>query len=90
MRHRRQLLLKKAKTELHRKSRKLILSHLDRCNAPSRRYEGQWLFLCETMWSLTSPSAKRINGPKKFRSSPKKDFSTLSAQSGQSYASSIS
>jgi hypothetical protein len=26
------------------------------------------------MWSLTSPRAKRINGPKKFRSSPKKDF----------------
>jgi hypothetical protein len=26
------------------------------------------------MWSLTSPRAKRISGPKKFRSSPKKDF----------------
>jgi hypothetical protein len=26
------------------------------------------------MWSLTSPRAKRIDGPKKFRSSPKKGF----------------
>jgi hypothetical protein len=30
--------------------------------------------MCETMWSLASPRAKRISGPKKFRSSPKKDF----------------
>jgi hypothetical protein len=30
--------------------------------------------LCETIWSLTSPRAKRISGPKKFHSSPKKDF----------------
>jgi len=30
--------------------------------------------LRETIWSLKSPRAKRINGPKKFRSSPKKDF----------------
>jgi hypothetical protein len=30
--------------------------------------------LGETMWSLTSPRAKRISGPKKFRSSPEKDF----------------
>jgi hypothetical protein len=36
------------------------------------RYEGRWSFLRETMWSLTSPRAKRISGPKKFRSSPKK------------------
>src|SRR5664279_4119068 len=28
----------------------------------------------ETMWSLMSPCAKRISGPKKFRSSPEKDF----------------
>jgi hypothetical protein len=26
------------------------------------------------MWSLKSPRAKRISGPKKFHSSPKKDF----------------
>src|SRR5450759_4299173 len=26
------------------------------------------------MWSLTSPRAKRISGPKKFRSSAKEDF----------------
>jgi hypothetical protein len=32
------------------------------------------LFLCETMLSLASPRAKRISGPKKFHSSPKKDF----------------
>ena len=30
--------------------------------------------VCETMWSLTSPPAKRISGPEKFRSSAKKDF----------------
>jgi hypothetical protein len=46
-----------------------------------RRYEGRWSFLRETMWSLTSSPAKRINGPKKFRSHPKKTFSTLSANS---------
>ena len=39
-----------------------------------RGYEGPWSFLCETTWSLTSPQAKRISGPIKFRSSPKKDF----------------
>src|SRR3984893_1474515 len=55
-------------------SRKLILGRLDRCNAPQRRYEDRWLFLCETKWSLTSPRAKRISGPKKFRSSAGKDF----------------
>jgi hypothetical protein len=32
------------------------------------------------MWSLTSPRAKRINGPKKFRSSPKKDFFNIGAK----------
>src|SRR5882724_4632371 len=37
-------------------------------------YEGRWSCFCETMWSLTSPRAKRISGPKKFRSSPQKDF----------------
>jgi hypothetical protein len=26
------------------------------------------------MWSLTSPLARRISGPRKFCSSPKKDF----------------
>jgi hypothetical protein len=30
--------------------------------------------LYRTIRSLTSPNAKRINGPKKFRSSTKKDF----------------
>jgi hypothetical protein len=30
--------------------------------------------LCETMWSLISPCAKRIRGPEKFLSSPQKDF----------------
>src|SRR6476660_2090168 len=33
-----------------------------------------WSVLCETMRSLTSPHTKRISGPRKFRSSPKKDF----------------
>jgi len=30
--------------------------------------------LCETMWSLISPRAKRISSPEKFWSSPQKDF----------------
>src|SRR3984893_2959252 len=63
-------------------SRKSILGRLDRCNAPQRRCEDRWLFLCETMWSLTSPRAKRISGPKKFRSPPRKDFFNTIAQSG--------
>jgi hypothetical protein len=41
---------------------------------PWRRYEGPWSFVCETMWCLTSAPAKRISGPKKFRSSVEKDF----------------
>jgi len=43
-------------------SRKLILRHSCRCKALWRRYEGPWSFLCETMRSLISPRAKRING----------------------------
>src|SRR5260370_38569254 len=31
-------------------------------------------FLCERMWSIASPLARRISGPRKFCSSPKKDF----------------
>jgi hypothetical protein len=55
-------------------SRKLILSCLYGCNPLSADTKVGGSFLCETMWSLTSPRAKRISGPKKFRSSPKKDF----------------
>ena len=55
-------------------SRRSNFRRLYRCKAPQRRYEGPWPFLCETMWSLTSPPAKRISGPKKFRSSAKKGF----------------
>jgi len=36
--------------------------------------------LCEMTWSLTSPRATRINGAKKFQSSPKKDlFNSIGA-----------
>jgi hypothetical protein len=38
------------------------------------QYESRWSFWYETMWSLMSPRAKRISGPKKSRSSAKKDF----------------
>jgi hypothetical protein len=55
-------------------SRMLIFRRLCRCNALSRRCDGPWSILYETMWSLTSPRTKRIGGPKKFCSSPKKDF----------------
>jgi len=42
-------------------------------------------FLCERMWSLASPLARRISGPRKFCSSPKKDFfNTIGRQSGRS------
>jgi hypothetical protein len=34
--------------------------------------------LCETMRSLLSPRAKRINGSRKFHLSPKKTFATIS------------
>jgi hypothetical protein len=42
------------------------------------------------MWSLTSLRAKRISGPKKFRSSCKKDFSTVSALFGHAAISELS
>jgi hypothetical protein len=42
--------------------------------APQGRCEGPRSFLYQTTWSLTSPTAKRIRGSKKFRSSVKKDF----------------
>ncbi len=41
------------------------------CRGDTKVHGG---FLCVTMWSLASPRAKRISGPKKFRSSAKKDF----------------
>jgi hypothetical protein len=51
-----------------------IFSSLRRCNALQDRYGGLWSFLCETMWSLTSPHEQRISGSKKIRSSVKNDF----------------
>src|SRR6267378_4351758 len=40
-------------------------------------------FLCERMWSLASPLARRISGPRKFCSSPKKDFfNTIGRKAG--------
>src|SRR5258707_15603233 len=55
-------------------SRKLIFGLLRRCVAFQRHYRDPWSILDETIWSLTSPLAKRISGSKKFRSSPQKDF----------------
>src|ERR1700733_10115735 len=55
-------------------SRKQISRQLYRCNAPHRRCEGLWSFSWETMRTLTSPYTKRISSPRKFRSSPQKDF----------------
>ena len=53
-------------------------SRVSRGEGVTGRYEGPWSFLCETIWSLTSPNSKRISGPKKFRSSAKKDpFNTI-------------
>ena len=55
-------------------SRKLIFGLLRRCVAFQGHHGGPWSILDETMWSLTSPLAKRISGSKKFRLSPQKDF----------------
>ena len=55
-------------------SRKLIFGLLRRCVAFQCHHGGPWSILDETMWSLTSPLAKRISGSKKLRSSPQKDF----------------
>src|SRR5665811_538239 len=55
-------------------SRKSIFRRYCCCKALYGRYEDRWSFLCEMMWSLTSPRTKRISGLKKFRSSPEKDF----------------
>ena len=44
------------------------------CNALHRRCEGPWSFSWETMRTLTSRYTKRISSPRKFRSSPPKDF----------------
>jgi hypothetical protein len=54
-----QIVLQKSKIERLRKSREGRF--LD------GSAEGPWSFLCETMWSLTSPRTKRISDPKKFR-----------------------
>jgi hypothetical protein len=38
------------------------------------------------MWSLISPRAERISGPKKVRSSARRDFFNSTAKSGRSTA----
>jgi|SRR6185436_3365445 hypothetical protein len=55
-------------------SRKSIFRLPRPCVAFRGHHGGPWSILDETMWSLTSPRAKRISGCKKFRSSPQKDF----------------
>ena len=59
-------------------SRKLFIGLLRGCVAFQGHHGGPWSILDETMWSLTSPLAKRISGSKKFRLSPKKTFATVS------------
>jgi hypothetical protein len=79
--HRADTVVKVENRKAPKVSRMLIFSELYRGNASWRRHEGPWSFLREMMWSLTSPRANRISGPYNFRSSPQKDFSTLSARS---------
>src|SRR6476620_3166741 len=55
-------------------SRKSIFGLLCCCVAFQRHYGGPWSILHETIWSLTSPRARRISGSKNFRSPPRKDF----------------
>src|ERR1035437_5634439 len=43
-------------------SRKSIFRRRYCCKALYGRYEDRWSFLCEMMWSLTSPRTKRISG----------------------------
>jgi hypothetical protein len=50
---------------------------------PRRRYAGPSSILGGSMWFLTLPRTKRISGPKNFRCSAKKTFSTLLVQSGR-------
>jgi hypothetical protein len=64
-------------------SRKLIFGLLRRCVAFQRHYGGPWSILDETIWFLTSPLVKRISGSEKFRSSPQKDFATISTMNRQ-------
>jgi hypothetical protein len=72
---------KAEKRETSKISRRTIFSCLRCCDALQDRYEGPWSFLCETMCSLTSARAKRIGGPKHFRSSAEKDvFNTICQQ----------
>jgi hypothetical protein len=54
--------------------------------APQRRYDGPWSFLFEAMWSLTPPLARHISGPRKFCSSPKKDFFNTIGTNGRAGA----
>jgi hypothetical protein len=77
------IVLKKSKIERRQKSRESRFSvvyiamrhHSADTKVPCR-------FCVKRCGSLRSPRAKRICGPKKFRQ-PKKTFSTVSAQSGQ-------
>jgi len=39
-----------------------LIGSNDCCKALYGRYEDRWSFLCEMMWSLTSPRTKRISG----------------------------
>ena len=67
-------------------SRKLIFGLLRRCVAFQGHHGGPWSILDETMWSLTSPLAKRISGSKKFRLSPQKDFFSNNGSLDYSYS----
>jgi len=69
-----QIVLQKSKIERHRKFREGRF--LD------GSAEGPWSFLCETMWSLTSPRTNASAILKNFVSQPKKTFATQSARNG--------
>src|SRR6476646_8390281 len=55
-------------------SRKQIFRHLHVARLCSADVEVRGQFVRNNEAPLTSPNTKRISGPRKFRSSPKKDF----------------
>ena len=55
-------------------SRKLILRPLRCCVDCQCHYGDPWSILDQSVWSLTSPPARRISGSKNFCSTPQKEF----------------
>jgi hypothetical protein len=55
-------------------AQKQILRPVRSCVGCQRHYGDPRSILDQSIWSLTSPRAKRISGSKNFCSTPQKDF----------------